>query len=138
MLDESVHIPNAELETSSLLWLFRVHGIRRINVIYLLQGVKRGVLGTHFKVYLQYYYHTLVIASQRKEVKRTLDVTNLAFLTCVAAFGYGRGCTEFDNARKSNDVNAVNCMVIDRTSFLTFFWTGNFDSFSLCGCWQHS
>jgi len=99
-------------------------------------GVKRGVLGTHFKVYLQYYYHTLVIASQRKEVKRPLDITSLAFLTCVAAFGYSRGSTEFDKARKSNDVAAVNSLVIDRPSFVTFFWSGNVDSFSLFGCWQ--
>jgi len=99
-------------------------------------GVKRGVLGTHFKVYLQYYYHTLVLTSQRKEVKRPLDLTSLAFLTCVAGFGYSRGSNEFDKARKINDVGSVNGIVIDRPSFLTFFWTGNVETFSLCGSWQ--
>jgi len=109
-----------------ILWAIMVKGT----------GVKRGVLGTHFKVYLQYYYHTLVLTSQRKEVKRPLDLTSLAFLTCVAGFGYSRGSNEFDKARKLNDVGAVNGIVIDRPSFLTFFWPGNVELFSLCGSWQ--
>lgn len=42
---------------------------------------------TKSQVYLQYYYHYLAKVAQRPAVKRPLDVTNLAFLTCVAAFG---------------------------------------------------
>jgi len=85
------------------------------------QGVKRGVLGTHFKVYIQHYYVYLVryysrrpcsapasfflrlllqvISSQRKDIVRKLEPTSLAFITATAAFGYARGSTEFDDVR---------------------------------------
>jgi len=100
------------------------------------QGIKRGVQGAYFRVYLQYYYHALVFASQRQQVKRPLEDVSLSFLTCVAAFGYARGCNEFDVARKENNSGAINSVVIDRPSFLTFFWNNNVDSFSFIGCWR--
>eukprot|EP01128_Nolandella_sp_AFSM9_P000935 TRINITY_DN11061_c0_g1_i1.p1 TRINITY_DN11061_c0_g1~~TRINITY_DN11061_c0_g1_i1.p1 ORF type:complete len:370 (+),score=74.88 TRINITY_DN11061_c0_g1_i1:859-1968(+) len=99
-------------------------------------GVKRGVLGSHFRVYILYYYHYLILASQRKEYKRSLDSRALAFITCCAAFGYGRGVGEFDRALKAGKLNEVNNVIVDYVHFGKFFWSGNTDSFSWCGSWM--
>jgi len=98
--------------------------------------VKRGVLGKHFQVYMQYYYHYLVMASQRRECKRALDTTALAFLTCAAAFGYARGTQEFDNALQSKNMDPINNLIVDYVNFKKFFWDGSDDGFSWCGCWK--
>lgn len=111
--------------------------------------------------------HPQIFASQRKEIKRVLDPTSLAFITCCAAFGYGRGVGEFDKvpqprsnlpfldrsrvafpflsspfpsltpkALKAGRMSAVETIIVDYVNFGKFFWTGNLDSFSLCGCWK--
>jgi len=95
-----------------------------------------NVIGNNFKVYLQYYYHFLAFSSSRKEVRRPLDVTSLAFLTCAAAQGYTTGCQLFAEAMKTNNIQAINTLAIDRAHFLTFFWAGSFDLFSFLACWK--
>lgn len=102
------------------------------------QGVKRGVLGSHFRVYMNYYYHYLIASSQRTSARRTLDDRDLAFVTATAAFGFARGAQEFDNALKQNSLDIINRMLVDRVSFLTFFWNANqgYDCYSWCGCWK--
>jgi len=98
--------------------------------------VKRGVLGKHFQVYMQYYYHYLVMASQRRECKRSLDTTSLAFITTAAAFGYARGTQEFDAALQAKNMDPINNLIVDHVNFRTFFWTGSDDTFSWCGAWK--
>jgi len=71
--------------------LFRPILLFHIPHLVLQAGVKRGVLGFHFKVYLSYFYHFLVLRSQRRTCNRNLDHTNLAYLTAIAAFGFVRG-----------------------------------------------
>lgn len=106
------------------------------------------------KVYMQYYYHYLISASQRRECRRPLDIASLAYLTAVAAFGtsfvvtinsgtnlcnhvgFARGSTEFDKAFGNRDIEYINNLIIDRESFLKFFWDQSDDNFSFIHCWR--
>jgi len=99
-------------------------------------GVKRGVMGAHFRVYMNYYYHFLIATSQRTSAKRQLDDRDLAFITATAAFGYNRGTQEFDNALKANSMDMINQMLVDRNNFLQYFWNGSLESYTWCGCWK--
>ena len=109
-------------------------------------------------MYLQYYYHYLISASQRRECRRPLDIASLAYLTAVAAFGtisdffyqddkgdllsnvfllgFARGSTEFDKAFSNRDIEYINNLIIDRESFLKFFWDQSDDNFSFIHCWR--
>jgi hypothetical protein len=74
--------------------------------------------------------------SQRHECKRPLDITSLAFLTAIAAFGFARGVTEFDKAFQTKDINYINQLIIDRENFLRFFWDQSDNNFSFIHCWR--
>jgi len=99
------------------------------------QGIKTGVLGLHFKAYLQYYYLYRVSASQRPAPIRPLDLTAQAFLVCCAAFGYTRGTSEFDRAFFSQDALAIDNTIIDKAYFLQFFNAPD-DQFSFLHMWR--
>lgn len=112
------------------------HGAVLWALMHKSQGVKRGVLGSHFRVYMNYYYHYLIASSQRTSARRTLDDRDLAFITATAAFGFSRGAKEFDTALKQNSLAMINNMIVDRVAFLKFFWDNTLDGYSWCGCWR--
>jgi len=100
------------------------------------QGINIGVSGGQFMQYLEYYYYYLALRSQRKGVNRPIDDTSMAFLVCVAAFGYTRGCEEFYNTGKTGNISIIQNMIIARPSFLTFIWSDSLDIFSFLTCWR--
>jgi hypothetical protein len=111
------------------------HGPILWSVMAKTQGIKTGVLGLHFKAYLQYYYLYLVSASQRAAPNRPLDLTAQAFLVCTAAFGYTRGVGEFDKAFFAQDAAMIDNTIIDKTYFLNFFDATD-DQFSFMHMWR--
>lgn len=132
--DYSIDVANMFVEVFSPVETTQ-HGPIFWSLMVKTQGIKTGVLGLHFKAYLQYYYSYLVSASQRTAANRTLDLTALAFLVCSAAFGYTRGVAEFDKAFFSEDAAAIDNTLIDRTSFLNFFDASD-DQFSFMHMWR--
>jgi len=99
-------------------------------------GINSGVIGQLFMQYLEYYYYYLALKSQRKGVNRPIDDTSMAFLVCVAAFGYTRGSEEFYNTGKTGNIQAIQSMVISRPNFLSFIWSDSLDVFSFLTCWR--
>lgn len=99
-------------------------------------GIHNGVSGAQFMQYLEYYYYYLALRSQRKGVNRPIDDTSMAFLVCVAAFGYSRGAEEFYNTGKTGNIQIIQNMIITRPNFLTFIWADSLDVFSFLTCWR--
>lgn len=50
--------------------------------------------------------------------------------------GFARGSTEFDKAFGNRDIEYINNLIIDRESFLKFFWDQSDDNFSFIHCWR--